>query len=252
MEVFVINLDGSKDRLENITSELNKISLGFTRVPAVNGSLLDASELNRHYCAALNRKMYRRPLSRGEIGCYLSHRRCWQHIIDKKLPVALILEDDAALDCELPNVLSLIEQISIKWDLIKLCEPPKPKKILSSAPLNDHFDLCQYKKIPSRATGYLVSNEGATKLLQARNVFARPVDDDIQFYWEYSGVVFGVEPSPVCNSHFGDDSNIDSNEPRRSKKTLRSQFKSPILRLDYELKLLQHNRLNSKLDSKCL
>ncbi|MEM7211248.1 MAG: FkbM family methyltransferase [Pseudomonadota bacterium] len=31
----------------------------------------------------------------GAIGCFLSHRRAWQHIVERQLPMALICEDDA-------------------------------------------------------------------------------------------------------------------------------------------------------------
>jgi glycosyl transferase family 25 len=247
VDIFVINLDCSKDRLDNITTELEKAQLNFTRISAINGSSLNSSELDTYYNPALNKRTYRRSLSRGEIGCYLSHRRCWQQVVDKNLSMALILEDDAQLNTQLPDVLSSIEQISINWDIIKLCDPPKYKKRLSTVPLDINFDLCQYKKIPSRATGYAISYKGATKLLQARNLFARPVDDDMQFYWEFNGEVFGIEPSPIRNSQLAANSNIDSNSPRRSTKTILSQFKAPILRLDYQLKLVRHNRTRKRL-----
>ena len=242
MKIFVINLDSSKDRLKNIQMEFKKLHLDFTRIPAIKASL-NFSKPYINYNPELNKKTYRRPLSRGEIGCYMSHMRCWQEIVDKKIPIALVLEDDAKLNDQLPDILSSIEEISLKWDIIKLCEPPNPKRILASVPLYKNFHLCQYRKIPSRATGYVISNQGATKLLEVRNFFGRPVDDDMQFYWEFSGVIYGVEPSPIGNSHFGDDSNIDSNEPRQSKKTFLSRFKAPFFRIDYELKLLRHNLL---------
>jgi glycosyl transferase family 25 len=242
MDIFVINLASSKDRLESITAQLTAAHLDFTRISAIDGSSLSPAELNAHYQPDLNKRIYRRPLSLGEIGCYLSHRNCWQQIIDNKLAMALILEDDAALSDQLSDVLSNIEQLSIKWDIIKLCDPPKRKKQASTVDLNKKTRLCQYKKIPSRATGYVVSQNGALKLLQARSVFGRPVDDDMQYYWEFNGEVFGIEPCPISNSPLATDSDIDSDRPRQSTKTILSRVKAPLLRLDYEIKLLRHNR----------
>ena len=34
---------------------------------------------------------------RGVIGCYLSHRRFWQMVVDRKMDYAVILEDDVKL-----------------------------------------------------------------------------------------------------------------------------------------------------------
>jgi glycosyl transferase family 25 len=252
MDIFVINLASSKDRLESITAELAAAHLNFTRISAIDGSSLSPSELNTHYQSNLNKRTYRRPLSLGEIGCYLSHRNCWQQVVDNKLAMALILEDDAALSDQLPAVLSTIEQLPIKWDIIKLCDPQKLTKHSSTVLLDNKTRLCQYKKIPSRATGYVVSQNGALKLLKARNVFGRPVDDDIQFYWEFNGEVFGIEPSPIRNSKLAAISDIDIDSSRQSTKTMLSRVKAPLLRLDYEIRLLIHNRKRKALSVNAL
>ena len=48
-------------------------------------------------------------MSSGEIGCTLSHRACWQHILDTGAQYALIVEDDLSLDPAVwPHVLTLI------------------------------------------------------------------------------------------------------------------------------------------------
>ena len=36
-----------------------------------------------------------RPMKWGEVGCFLSHYQIWIEIIEKKLKLVLILEDDA-------------------------------------------------------------------------------------------------------------------------------------------------------------
>lgn len=251
MDIFVINLASSKDRLASITAQLEAVHLNFTRISAIDGSSLSSAELNAHYQSNLNKRTYRRSLSLGEIGCYLSHRNCWQQVVDNNLAMALILEDDAALNDQLPGVLSSIEKLPIKWDIIKLCDPPKRKKYASIVGLDKKTRLCQYKKVPSRATGYVVSHNGASKLLKARSVFGRPVDDDMQYYWEFNGEVFGVEPCPISNSPLSTDSDIDSNSLRQSTKTILSRIKAPLLRLDYEIKLLRHNRKRKALSKTC-
>jgi GR25 family glycosyltransferase involved in LPS biosynthesis len=36
-------------------------------------------------------------IPRGVIGCYLSHRKFWQLVVDKNLPSAIVFEDDVHL-----------------------------------------------------------------------------------------------------------------------------------------------------------
>ena len=228
--------------MAEMNQRLTEMNLSYERMPAVNGSQLSTEELHSCYQPALNKKLYRRPLSAGEIGCYMSHRNCWVKIQEQQLDLALILEDDAEMSDQLSALLDSIEKIQQPWDIIKLCDPPKKKVIFSSAQLNIDFNLCLYKKVPSRATGYVVSLNGAKKLLEARKHFARPVDDDMQFYWEYSGNIFGVEPSPIWNAASSLQSDIDNSGSRKSGKTFGSLFKGPFLKLKYEFQRIKHNR----------
>jgi hypothetical protein len=46
----------------------------------------------------------------------------------------------------------------------------------------------------------------------ARESFGRPIDDDMQFYWEYSGNVYGVKPQPIFCAESSQQSTIGVNE----------------------------------------
>ena len=247
MDIFVVNLDKSTERLAEISKRLEQLDLPFTRVSAVYGASLTDDELNRHYNSALNKRVYRRPLAAAEIGCYLSHRNIWQTIVDDNLSMALILEDDAELGAQLPAALSAIENLGRPWDVIKLYEPQIKKPLARSIPLNQDFSLCQYKKIPSTSTGYVVSLAGASKLLGAREMFGRPVDDDVQFYWEYSGEVYGVKPYPIFIADSSLESTIGPDGQTRSRKSLAGTLRGPLLRLGYEFLRIYHNFRRQKL-----
>ncbi|MDB4322230.1 glycosyltransferase family 25 protein [bacterium] len=247
MNIFVVNLDKSTQRLAEMSQRLEQLSLPFTRVSAVYGASLTDDELNLHYSSALNERVYRRPLSAAEIGCYLSHRNTWQTIVDGNLSMALILEDDAELGAQLPAALAVIENLERSWDIIKLYEPQIKKPLARSIPLNQDFSLCQYKKIPSTSTGYMVSLAGASKLLGAREMFGRPVDDDIQFYWEYSGEVYGVKPYPIVIADSSLESTIGPDGQTRSRKSIIGTMRGPLLRLGYEMLRIYHNFQRPKL-----
>ena len=84
---FVINLDSSPERLAGISERLNELGIPFERIPAINGLALSDEQV-----AALtypldhfeSRIRFPRELSKGEIGCFLSHRMCWQRLLESK------------------------------------------------------------------------------------------------------------------------------------------------------------------------
>ena len=189
-----------------------------------------------------------RTLTKAEIACCLSHYKLWKKLTsDESSDSYLILEDDAELGAQLPAALATVENLTRPWDVIKLYEPQIKKPLARSIPLNQDFSLCQYKKIPSTNTGYLVSLGGASKLLSAREMFGRPVDDDIQYYWEYSGEVYGVKPYPIFIADSSLESTIGPDGQTRSQKTLIGTLRGPLLRLGYEILRIYHNFRRQKL-----
>ena len=69
---------------------LQNAHIKFERMPAVDGSILSDIELKK-MVTPLGRML----LTRGTIGCFLSHRKSWASCISRDRPL-LILEDDAA------------------------------------------------------------------------------------------------------------------------------------------------------------
>lgn len=77
-EVYVINLERRKDRLEHITKEFKKIDVSFKRVNAIDGN--DIEKFNN--------------LSSAEIACLRSHVGVIQESIEKNYKRIAIFEDD--------------------------------------------------------------------------------------------------------------------------------------------------------------
>lgn len=99
MKAFVINLQSSINRRESMSRELSRIpSLQAEFFPATDGRLMTEQEIEECFSQKGAYKHYGRQLMRGEIGCTLSHLRCFQGIVRRGIPAALILEDDVVLD----------------------------------------------------------------------------------------------------------------------------------------------------------
>ncbi len=194
--VLVINLDRSTARLARIQSQLAALGLPFHRLPAVDGNGLPNAGGEPAYSEELNRRLYHKPLVPGEIGCYLSHLRAWQWLLDHSCKSAVILEDDVTVGEDFVPALELLSRIAEPWDVIKLGSLSS-KPVLHSTPLGP-FALRRYRKTPISAFAQAVSRQGAEKLLRTRLPFGRPVDVDLQHVWENDLSVFGLEPYPVA------------------------------------------------------
>ena len=90
MKIFVVNLRREPEKKERFKLAWKGIEGDLEFIEAVDGSLLDENELQKLVYSYPQIK-----LTKGEIGCALSHLSIYQRIVKSKIPIALILEDDA-------------------------------------------------------------------------------------------------------------------------------------------------------------
>ena len=234
--VFVINLDKSPERMATIAKRLDELDIPFERISGVYGAELSQEEIAKYYCAKLNKKNYRRPLGLGEIGCYISHIKAWQTIVDRQLHCALILEDDIVIEDGLAELASKLSKSSDTFDIVKFFNKKTNPKIVESVDFTSKYKLCRFKKIPIGNYAQLISLSGAKKLLKAYEKFGRPVDEDIQHWWESDTNVLGVLPS-VVRPNDGAKSDIDSQGKRKGTTTFLAFAKNIIRRAIFLYKL---------------
>lgn len=226
--IFLINLARSTERLANSTAQFSSQSLTFSRIDAVDGASLTQSQIDEHYCPALNKKNYHYPLSKGQIGCYLSHRKAWQAIVDQKLDYALIFEDDFALDTSIHTAIKNIEDLCLDWQLIKLAAyQNRQRPVLFKIPLQDNQQLVIHKKLMSGCCATAITYQGAKKLLAATEKFGRPVDSDLQHIWETNVAGYSLLPYPVTQNT-DQESDIGSRSTKVKKAFLRRKYQQLI------------------------
>lgn len=200
-------MEDNLPRLRDVSEQLEAFNLIFTRVNAVAGLSLTSQQLEDCYDHASNKKHHHRDLTKGEIGCYLSHRKIWQTMIDQNIDKALILEDDISVQKEIIDCLS-IAQKSQGWEVIKVADaenitPAQTKKV------NGSFELVSYNKVPNRTMGYFITKAAAEKMLSKKK-FYRPVDVDFQFYSDFDVSVCGLIPNCIeISPEFGLDDQSD-------------------------------------------
>ena len=116
---LVINLDRSKERLKRISDSLMNFGLRFSRVQAVDGRLLSEAEIKQLVIPKWKRQLFFRELTRTEVGCCLSHRKCWKMLVESAEEWALVLEDDCIFSNGAASFLD-----NEKWipETVKLCQ----------------------------------------------------------------------------------------------------------------------------------
>ena len=211
LPVLLINLDGSAERLKKASSQLAAAGRSFERLPAVDGRLLPESERSR--LAPWDRKAFFKPLSPGEIGCYLSHLAALERIVKEGWPRALVLEDDFVLRPGFRDGLQeVLSRAGQRPDLVKLEGLRSGGEIVDRLPSG--LMLMRNRRPPTRNVAHLWSLGGARKVLRAAGSFRRPFDVEIKHWWEYGLEITYVSPPLIVDGDpDGSGSTIGARQP---------------------------------------
>jgi glycosyl transferase family 25 len=211
VQAVVINLDRDTTRLATVSAEFARHGLAFERFAAVEG-LAVPEPLRDFFFDADGRPAP--SLTRGEIGCYASHLMLWRRVAVGHYPDAtLICEDDIRLPDDFQAMLdAALAAAPAGWDVIRLSAPSK-RTIWPVRQIGEGHRLVHYSKIPTLLGAYLISRQGAQKLLKP-GPRTRPVDLDMARPWEIGLNLYGVDPAPVYQPT-GNVSSIDAVEKRR-------------------------------------
>src|ERR1035441_10719055 len=119
MQIYVINLTRAVERRRIMEQQAQALGIRFHYLAATDGRAL--TDADRALGGAERRKRISPyPLTDNEVGCWLSHRRAMQQLIDSGQKAAAIVEDDAALSPDFPTVLDAIENLAMDFDFIDL------------------------------------------------------------------------------------------------------------------------------------
>ncbi|KAJ3599241.1 hypothetical protein NHX12_033204, partial [Muraenolepis orangiensis] len=200
-EIYLINLKRRLDRRTRMLNTMTSLGLHATLMAAVDGKALNSSQLQ-----ALGIEMmpdYKDPysgrvLTRGEIGCFLSHHSTWVEVVERGLQQVLVLEDDVRFEPRFKRRLEAIMEDIVKtqldWDLIyvgrKRMQVQQPESAIKDV---NNLVVADYSYW---TLGYALSQQGARKLLAARPLSRMlPVD-------EFLPVMFDKHPNTAFLAHF--------------------------------------------------
>ena len=156
MKIFVLNLERAVERRQSMLQHLSGLGIEAEILPAVEGARLPPSSLP----AGTDPR-----LSPGEVGCYLSHVRFWEIVVERGLEHAIVLEDDVRCSPAMLQVVADIVALGLPLDAVRLSalNPIRGQDITTLA---GGTKLVLPNKNPSGTQGYMVTLEGARRLLQ--------------------------------------------------------------------------------------
>lgn len=167
-DVYLINLKRNKERLEYFINEYMHSDIRhkkFKRFDAVEGKQLDLDEyvtknaldeINNAEATGFRSKHYM--LTRGGVGCYLSHLGVYKLIAGGDKDFGIVFEDDVNIDPMLMHKLdSVIPTIPDNWDVLLLgcwCAVCNPQ--------NTYYESKKFYFLHA----YIVKKSGAVKIVE--------------------------------------------------------------------------------------
>ncbi len=173
MNVYVINLKRNTKRLQEFKqmydySDMSNMNINI--IEAVDGKSLQKDELNLYIVPELLDALYyidktgEKPesdyLTRGMIGCYLSHLNIYKDFVKSDKEFAMILEDDAVFNTPYiyQTILDYMNIVPDDWDIILLGYI----NIFDKKNMSEKCDKI-YRFWGTQ--GYIISKKGAQKML---------------------------------------------------------------------------------------
>ncbi|XP_053863365.1 inactive glycosyltransferase 25 family member 3 [Malaclemys terrapin pileata] len=223
-EIFLISLVRRPDRRQRMLSSLYELEIDPLVVDAVDGSALNSSDikiLGVDLLPGYYDPFSGRTLTKGEVGCFLSHYYIWKEIVAQGLEKSVVFEDDVRFEAyfkvRLTRLMEELEWAQLDWDLIYLGR--KQVNSDDEEPVEDVRNLV-VAEYSYWTLAYIISQRGAQKLIAAEPLSKMlPVDEFLpimsdkhpnedykQHFANRDLLVYSVHPLLAYPTHYAGDS----------------------------------------------
>lgn len=197
IKTYIINLPKDLERKESILKETGQLPcLDIELIKAVYGKGLTDEEKEKLFDSEKYVRYYGRFVLPGEIGCNLSHRKCYERLLESEQEFVLILEDDAQF-VEAALSYELIDSIA---DFMNTSDPTVLLLHADFDYVGNKISFCNkyslYQVYDALfTTAYLINKNAARLLLQKGYPYW--VADDWQLFRRWGIRVYSLYPSVV-------------------------------------------------------
>jgi glycosyl transferase, family 25 len=192
IKIIILTLKEFPERMENINKLLINISglgIKYEIVYGICGSNIKIYNTEKNNIKLLynnfetyyydnTKRSFNQIMRKGELGCAWSHLNIYKKLLnDDTYNKYLIFEDDATLFASLNDVYNTLNNLPENFDLchIGLIDS---HKITYSNKINEYFYTI-IKQYFNRTTSYIISKNGASKLINYSNNYINLPSDDL-------------------------------------------------------------------------
>jgi glycosyl transferase family 25 len=227
---YLINLDGSRDRLAAATAHLGERGLAFERLPAVDGRAFGPADVPAYEEARALAYMGRKVMG-AELGCYLSHLNCAKALLASDADCALVFEDDITVS---PDLMAVVRQAvdwlatsdHSDWRLINLGSPvlrmASPVRQITAE--HGRYDLSLAHYFPMGAIALCWSRRGAAEFVAHSARITAPVDNTFHHWLTRTGGGLAIQPPLARITGAASDIEPDSPDANRRRRFGRSRL----------------------------
>ncbi|KAM9067583.1 inactive glycosyltransferase 25 family member 3 [Sarcophilus harrisii] len=199
-EVFVISLARRPERRERMLSSLWEMEIAGRVLEAVDGRALNSSSIKSlgvDLLPGYYDPYSGRTLTKGEVGCFLSHYSIWEEMVTRGLERVVVFEDDVRFESgfrqRLERLMEEVAQEQLQWDLIYLGRKQVTWEEEPAVEGVRHLVVANYSYW---TLAYALSLSGARKLLEAQPLGRMlPVD-------EFLPIMYDRHPNEDYKKHF--------------------------------------------------
>ncbi len=201
--IWVISLASAHERRRFVVEGFSALNIPFELVDGVDGVELTDAELA--HCSRRRALLeIGRPMTRGELGCAMSHLLLYERMRDESIPVAVIMEDDVAPTPALIAVLAELHRLPADWDVVTLhslfdTADPVP---VDDGVIAGRFRVCRYRGPVYGTQCYAITLAGARRALDAAYPVALPLDELLFRAFPAGLQIYGIEPKVVHEGQF--------------------------------------------------
>jgi glycosyl transferase family 25 len=150
-----------------------------------------------NYDMARRCQTYGVPLTRGEVGCFLSHRQVWRELVESGDEACCIMEDDIVLRDGIGAAVNELFATRSLWDMVRLMGLVRSRPKIPTAVLASGLKLMWMKRHPDGTQCYLITRQAAARMLEYTDRFFNAVDNAIDRHWDHQLRLYITSPEFV-------------------------------------------------------
>ena len=206
LDCYIINLDQSIERWNDVSTKFGTFGLNVIRVPAIAGKSLQFPHPD--FAAWRYFLCHGRKMMPNKVACYFSHIKALRTFLESKNEYAMICEDDVTPCPELLEIVEKAMEYSDCWDSLRLCAI-KPTRGWDFAELPHGYRLGCDLKTASGNGGKIVNRYAAERIIKKCLPMRLPHDVTLFYDWPIGIREVSVRPFPIqLNCVLAQDSNI--------------------------------------------